>query len=318
MKKRRLGNTGIEVSEIAFGGVEIGIPYGIGIQSEKEMLSEEEAIELLLSALDSGINFFDTARMYGHSENIIGKAFRTRRNEVVIATKCRHLTNPDGELPSKTVLKETIERSLEESLKALQTDYVDLFMLHQASGKILESEEILTIFSGLKDQGLFKIAGVSTYTADETPKALGSGLWQMIQVPFNLLDQRQGNFFRTAEEKGIGIVVRSVLLKGLLSDRGRNLHPALKDVEKHITRYNELLEGTNDSLSSLATRFVLSFPEVSAVLVGIDKKAYLEQALISASGEILSEEKLTRARELAYPDPSFINLPYWDKMNWLR
>ncbi len=148
MNKRKLGKTGIEVSEIAFGGVEIGIPYGIGIKTEKDMLPEERAVELLLSALDSGINFFDTARMYGLSESLMGKAFRNRRSEVVIATKCRHLTNPDGELPPKAILKGMIEGSLEESLKALQTDYVDLFMLHQASGKILESEEILTIFSG--------------------------------------------------------------------------------------------------------------------------------------------------------------------------
>ena len=82
MKNRFLGKTGIKVSEIAFGSVEIGMPYGIGIESKKDMLPEKNAIELLNIALDKGINFFDTARMYGDSEHILGKAFKERRKEI--------------------------------------------------------------------------------------------------------------------------------------------------------------------------------------------------------------------------------------------
>ena len=317
MKKRKLGNTGIEVSEIAFGGVEIGLPYGIGVNSRMDMLTENDAIELLHLALDSGINFFDTARMYGNSEHIMGKAFKNKRSEVILATKCVHLLDNKGKLPPKNKLKEIVEKSIYESLKELQTDYVDIFMLHQATVKILENEEILNVFSTLKDKGLFKATGVSTYTTEETEKAIDIGFWNMIQLPFNLMDQRQGQLFKKAEEKGIGIVARSVLLKGLLSDRGKNLHPALKDVENHIAKYHELLEGTNYKLSTLATKFVLSFPEVSSVLVGIDRQEYLEEVLKAADGVYLSKEKLGKARQLAYPEPEFLNLPYWDKMKWL-
>lgn len=318
MQKRRLGNTGIEVSEIAFGCVEIGMPYGIGVEGPKDMLSEKEAVELLNLAVDSGINFFDTARMYGNSEDIIGKAFKSRRHEVVLATKCVHLLDAQGKLPPKGKIKEIIEQSLLESLRNLQTDYVDLFMLHQATPEILDNEEILTTFAKLKKKGLFRATGVSTYTTEVSKKTIDSGLWNMIQLPFNLMDQRQGVLFKEAEEKGVGIVVRSVLLKGLLSDRGVNLHPALSKVEKHIANYKRLLEGCNYDLSSLATKFALSFPEVSAVLIGIDKKEYLEQALKTVDGTYLGEEKLKTIREMAYPDPEFIDLPYWDKMNWLR
>lgn len=317
MKKRKLGNTGIEVSEIAFGGVEIGLPYGIGVNSAKDMLSEDKAIELLHLALNSGINFFDTARMYGNSEHIIGKAFKNKRSEVILATKCVHLLDEEGNLPPKNKIKETVEKSIYKSLKELRTDYVDIFMLHQATAKILENEEILTIFSNLKDKGLFKATGISTYTTDVTEKAIDSGFWNMIQLPFNLMDQRQGQFFKKAEKNGVGIVARSVLLKGLLSDRGKNLHPALKDVENHIKKYNELLEGTNYKLPALAIKFVLSFQEVSSVLVGIDKQEYLEEALKTVDGVYLSKEKLEKAKQLAYPEPEFINLPYWDKMKWL-
>lgn len=318
MKYRLLGNTGISVSEVAFGCVELGIPYGIGVNSEQDMLSEGQAIELLNNAVNSGVNFFDTARMYGKSEYILGTAFKDRRKDVVIATKCVHLLDADGKLPKPSVLKEKIETSLFHSLEALRTDYVDVFMLHQASDEIINSQDIMTIFSKLKGQGLFRASGISTYSCEHTGMILEKGTWNMVQVPFNLVDQRHGHYFKTAKEKGIGIVVRSVLLKGLLSERGVNLHPALKKVETHIAKYQELLEGTGYNLSTLATKFAISFPEVSSVLIGIDRKEYLEQALRTVNGEYFSQEKMERARLLAYPDPDFIDLPYWDRMNWLR
>lgn len=318
MKKRFLGNTNIEVSEVAFGGVEIGMPYGIGVSGKEDMLTEPEAIELLHTALDNGINFFDTARMYGESEKIMGKAFKDRRDKVVLATKCIHLLDVDGNLPDDQALTATIKNSLYESLKTLQTDYVDIFMLHQANQKILENEAIISVFSKLKEQGLYRAMGVSTYTTNETKLALNNGHWNVIQLPFNLMDQRQGELFKDASKKGVGLVIRSVLLKGLLSDRGKNLHPALKDVEDHIGKYQVLLDETNLKMPALATKFALSFPEVSSVLIGIDKLKYLEEALNTVDGVYLDSEKLEKAKQLAYSEPEFINLPYWDKMNWLR
>lgn len=318
MIKRSLGKTGIEVSEVAFGGVEIGIPYGIGIKSTADMLSETEAINLLHAALDSGINFFDTARMYGNSETIMGKAFKNRRSEVVIGTKCRHLRDKNGSIPGKTELKKLIEASLMESLEALQTDYADIFMLHSADLEILENEAISTIFSNLKNEGKCRAIGVSTYSSEETKKAVEVGVWDVVQLPFNLMDQRQEAFFSLASQKGVGIVIRSVLLKGLLSDRGKDLHPALKEVEKHITCYGELLKGTAYNLSTLATKFALSFPEVSAILVGIDRSEYLNKSLEAANGIYLNIDKLARAKELSYPDPDFLDLPYWNKRNLLK
>ena len=318
MKKKPLGNTGIHVSEIAFGGVEIGMPYGIGVENAADMLSEKKAIELLHTALDEGINFFDTARMYGESENIMGKAFRNRRDELVICTKCRHILDNEGKLPVHKVLKGIIENSLEESLEALQTDYVDVFMLHQANLDILENDEISSVFLNLKKEGKIRAIGVSTYIPEETKKAIESGVWDVIQIPFNLMDQRQSAYFSAAKEKGIGLVVRSVLMKGLLSNRGKNLHPALKDVERHIAGYKVLLEGTEFSLPMFSTKFALSFPEVSSILVGIDRQEYLEQSLEAANGIYLNEELMYRAKQLAFPTPDFLNLHHWDKMDWLK
>ena len=318
MRKRSLGKTGIDVSEIAFGGVEIGLPYGIGVESAADMLPEAEAIDLLRAALDAGINFFDTARLYGLSEQRMGQAFVGRRQEIVLCTKCQHLRDASGNLPPENHLKSAIETSLHESLSALQTDYVDVFMLHQADPEILVNETIATVFFDLKQAGTIRTTGVSTYTVGDSQNAIKSGVWDVVQLPFNLLDQRQALLFGLAQERGVGIVVRSVLMKGLLSNRGRNLHPALNAVETHLAGYRELLTDDFPDLPALATKFALSYPQVASVLVGMDKMAYLHQALATADGNYLSPEHRELARSWAYPEPEFLDLPYWDRMGWLR
>lgn len=317
MNKRKLGKTSMEISEIAFGGVEIGLPYGIGIQSEKDMLTENEAIDLLHASLDGGINFFDTARLYGNSETIMGKAFVGKRQNVILSTKCRHFRNKEGQLLPGSELKKFIEDSLHESLNALQTDYVDVFMLHQADEQILDNEIIIDTFYGIKKLGIARAIGASTYSIGETQKVIHSGVWDVIQLPFNLMDQRQQTFFDIAEQKGVGIIIRSVLLKGLLSDRGKALHPALKDVKNHIAQYNSLIDDDFPDLPSLALKFALSFPQVSSVLIGMDRMEYLYKSLAVADEQYMNKGKLQKALELAYPDPGFLNLPYWDRMGWL-
>ncbi len=317
MIKRALGKTGIQVSEVAFGCVEIGIPYGIGINSAQDMLTEEEAIHLLQTALKLGINFFDTARAYGTSENIIGKAFKHQRSDVVIATKCSHFQRPNRDIPPYQELKQIIENSVQESLTALQTNYVDVYMLHQADERLLRDNNVQAIFAELRSSGLIKATGVSTYTNEQTRLAIDTGCWDVIQVPFNMMDQRQFALFDKANSQGIGLIIRSVLLKGLLSDRGKNLHPALSQVENHIQKYDGLTQSLNVSLPALATQFALSFPQVSAILVGIDKMAYLEQSVQVANDSYLQNPILQQVKDLAYPDPDFINLPLWDREGWL-
>lgn len=317
MNKRLLGQTGIKVSEIAFGGVEIGIPYGIGVKGKADMISESQAIYLLQKALSSGINFFDTARAYGTSETIMGRAFSDRRDQVVICTKCRHFRNPDGSLPAVDKLKKIIKGSLQESLSELKTAFIDVYMLHQAGSEILENEMIASLFANFKKDGVIRATGVSTYTLDETEKAINSGVWDVIQLPFNLMDQSQETLFSMAAEKGVGIMVRSVLLKGILSEKGQDLHPALKDVEKHLKHYEELLNDPIPDLTTLALKFALSFSKVSSVLVGIDRLDYLQKSLSAADNSYLSEKTLARAKQLGYPDPEFLDLPEWDRMGWL-
>ena len=317
MNKRILGRTNIEVSEISFGTVSIGIPYGIGVSGQEDKPSESEAIELLQSALDKGINFFDTARGYGCSEELIGKAFRDRREDVIISTKCAHLYDKNEQLLPNNELKDVIDNSTKKSFSALQTDYVDIYMVHNADLKVLANKTVAEVFSEYKRKGLTRAIGVSTYTVDQTRKAIESGIWDVVQLGYNLMDQRQGELFALAHKHGVGVVVRSVLFKGILTGRGDNLHPKLKSVQKYREVYDKLLSKQAPTLSELATKFVLSQKQVSSVLVGIDRREYLEQALAVANGRYLDDETLTKARELAYPEPEFLDLPKWDRLGWL-
>jgi aryl-alcohol dehydrogenase-like predicted oxidoreductase len=317
MNYRVLGRTGIKVSEIAFGCVEIGIPYGIGVRDVADMPAEAECMKMLHAARDAGINFYDTARLYGKSENILGRAFRDQREKVVISTKCKHLPDSADALNESGLIRDIIRTSLDESLSALQTDYIDLFMLHNAEIEVLENETVCDTFVQLKKSGAVRAIGVSTYRVEETEKAIESGVWDSIQLPFNLMDQRQHVLFKKGEAVGVGIVIRSVLLKGILSDRGRNLHPALRDVESHRKLYDELMDDHIPTLPMLATKFALSFSSISSVLVGIDREEYLRDALKAADGRYLEVHRLRRAQELAYPEPEFLNLPEWDRKGWL-
>ncbi len=318
MNRRFLGKTGIEVSEVSFGGVEIGIPYGIGVHSASDMLSHTEAIHLLNASLDAGINFYDTARQYGQSESIIGNAFKGKRDQVIIATKCQHFLHANGAVPLYSELKRIVEASLEASLTALQTDYVDIFMLHQGSMELLQNDDVLKIFSDLKKTGLVRATGVSTYTPEETRRSIETGTWDVIQLPFNILDQRQSDLFPLAAKAGIGIVVRSVLMKGLLSGRGKDLHPALNEVQQHIRTCNEVAAEASLELSTLATKFALAFPEVSSILVGLDRMEYLYKCLEACNSGALNENLMSRTKQLAYADPEFLNLHTWSMKGWLN
>ncbi|GAA5221875.1 aldo/keto reductase [Membranihabitans marinus] len=313
MKQRSLGNTGISVSEVAFGAVEIGMQYG-----DHKMPSEAEANHLLMTALDRGINFFDTARMYGESESRIGRAFENCRHDAVIATKCVHLLDKNGHLPDdEDLIKKNILQSIEQSLTELKTDYIDLFMLHQANSEILENQTIAETFTELRQSGKTRAIGVSTYGAEDTKLCIDKEIWNAIQVPFNLLDQSHGRYFEEAKAKGVAILIRSVLFRGMLGGHELNLHSALSAVQDQITGYNNYLRPEYPTLPMLATKFALSYDEVASVLIGIDKMKFLEAAIEVADQNYLSISMREEMEKLAFPEPAFLNLHQWEVNGWI-
>ncbi len=133
MHRKRLGKTNLQVSALSLGTVEIGLDYGISEQGEARHPSEADAHKLLHFALDRGINLIDTARAYGEAEAIIGRALKTRRREYILASKVM----PRPGAPS------LVRAQLEEGLAALQTDHVDIMMIHSRADQIEPDEETL-------------------------------------------------------------------------------------------------------------------------------------------------------------------------------
>src|ERR1700722_20353725 len=204
MKMRRLGNTDLLASEVALGTVELGLDYGIQANDGHMRPSEADAIRLLNEALDLGINFIDTARIYGNSEELIAKALKERRREYLLATKISPFSISDS---SASDLSGHIHKSVEMSLRMLQTDYVDLLMLHSASPELIQRMELLSeILHRLLRSGLVRYVGASVYE-DAGIDALRCGEFACLQIGYNVLDRRpEETIFPVAEQKGVGII----------------------------------------------------------------------------------------------------------------
>jgi len=289
MRYRTLGETGLVVSEIGFGA------WGIGGQSPGATsygpTRDDVSRDALRRAFDRGITFYDTANVYGdgHSEALIGAAFRTRRDRIVIATKAGR---PEYAGPPDYSATE-LRRSLEGSLRRLATDYVDLLQLHDPPVATLRDDDALLTLDRLRAEGKVRAVGVSVRSPDDGLRAvrdLGIGV---VQVNLSLIDQRacENGLLTIATACRAGVVARTPLCFGLLS--GRVAPDALFDPSDHrsrwprpqIARWAEasrlfiatVAERERQTPAQLALRFCLSLPGVSTVIPGMLSPAEVEE-----------------------------------------
>jgi aryl-alcohol dehydrogenase-like predicted oxidoreductase len=255
MQLQRLGNTHLFASKIALGTVELGLDYGIPADRGHLRPTEPEAIKLLNYALDLGVNFIDTARAYGNSEELIGKALHHRRGEYFLATKlcpleAKDLGEPDWD--------ERIRGSIENSLRMLQTDHVDLLMIHSAPSELIERiDPVLETLHAMQQAGHVRYVGASVY-GEAGSAAVEHGGFDCLQIAYNVLDRfSETELLPAAANKGVGIVVRSVLLKGALTSRYRDLPPKLEALKQAVQALEALAQAAGLSLPELAFRYVL-------------------------------------------------------------
>ncbi len=221
MKYRELGRTGWKVSEISFGAWAIGGAWG--------NVDDQESLAALHAALDGGVNFFDTADVYGdgHSERLLAKLKKERKEKFYIATKAgRRLPQQTPEGYSRKNLTAWIERSL----KNLETDTIDLLQLHCPPTQVYYMPEVFGILDDLTKAGKLRHYGVSVEKVEEALKAIEFPNVQTIQIIFNLFRQRPAElFFPEARRRKVGILARVPLASGLLSGK--------------ITRAKQIREG---------------------------------------------------------------------------
>ncbi|MCK8061049.1 MULTISPECIES: aldo/keto reductase [unclassified Fusibacter] len=214
MQKRNLGNTGLEVSVIGLGGIPI------------QRFNQDIANEVIDECVKQGVNFIDSARGYGASEELLGNALIGRRDQFYLATKS----------PAKT--KEAMAEEIEKSLKAFQTDYIDVYQCHFI--KDLEQLSMITGEGGAyealleaKKAGKIGHIGATAHNKDVLLKAIESGLWETIQFPYNFVEIQGLDLFKRAHELGIGILVMKPLAGGAIENVNLSLQFILNN--DHIT-----------------------------------------------------------------------------------
>jgi len=292
MHRRRLGRTGLMVSEIGLGALEIGRDWGI-VSGDLDKPDEEHAIRILELAADLGINLIDTARAYVLSEERIGKALdlgRLRRDEIIVATKAgEHFDEETGSVYDYSY--EAILRSLEESLELLHTRYVDLMQIHSAPLEVVRSGEAMRALKDARGSGKCRFVGASFDDERACLEAIESEEYDTIQISYNLLEREHAERLISAAAKAdIGVLVKQPLALGLLTSKHAQASP--QDQDK-VAPYL-FLEKEGQSLAQGALRFVLSHPGVHSVLCGSKRPEHLQSNAEIGDGQGLSVAELER------------------------
>lgn len=310
MKLRRLGKTQLLASEIALGTVELGMDYGIPTDGGNLRPTEADAIRVLNNALDLGINFVDTARAYGNSEELIGKALRHRRRDYLLATKLCPLSASDLEAPG---LSGRIWESVKTSLRMLQTDYVDLLMIHSAPMEVIQrADAILETLHAIQQAGLVRYVGASVYE-DAGPAALERGGFDCLQIAYNALDRMpEKALLPTAAQQGVGIIVRSVLLKGAITLRYRDLPESLSSLKDAVHALDILAQAAGISLPELAFRYVLGSDAIA--LCGTARSQELQSAIEYVSRGPLDADLIDEIRKIEIAERKWLNPGNWNML----
>lgn len=311
MKNKNLGKTNLPVSRIGLGTAEIGFAYGIG----KPVLSTEtEAVAFLKKTVDLGINFFDTANYYGLAEERLGKSGILKNPEVVVETKCAQFLEK-GEYFAATELEKKIREQVVSSLQKLKIDCLPILMLHGPSKEQIENGELIALMEKLKKEGKFRFAGVSTRGEEPPLAAVASNFFDVIMVAYSILDQRMSKkVLPTALKKNIGVVNRSVLLKGSLTSLREKLPDGLAPLKKAANEAERIANELGTDLPTLAVRFTLSEPAIATTLIGTDKIEHIKKALTAIEAGPLPAEILEKLRALAIDDPSQVDPAKWPKI----
>ncbi len=316
---RTLGRTGLSVSPISLGTVELGMDYGIPVPGHYGQPSKSAAERLVGAALDAGINFIDTAQAYGNSEAILGRALRGRRTRVVIATKAT--VQADGKTLRGEALRRAMLAGLENSLRSLQTDYVDIWQIHNVDGDLLDQADLVAeVFSQARASGMMLWRGGSFYGPDLPLAALELELFDTVQVTYSLFDQRLADrLFPAAARRRVGVMVRSVLLQGVLTERADYLPGRLEPLKARSRRFRQLVaeaaRSPRQTTSGLtpaqaAIAFALAEPRIGSVLVGMRTQTELEENLAAATAT-LSPDLIHELRQLRIDDPALLNPSNW-------
>ena len=288
MKKRILGKTGFEITEVGLGTWQVGGKWG-------STFSHENADKILNTAIDNGINFIDTADVYGdgESEKAVGRVVRSRSERIYVATKCGRQLNPHVDAAYQP---DVLRKFVEASLKNTGLETLDLIQLHCPPTETYYRPEIFGLFDTLKKEGKILNMGVSVERVEEAHKAIEYENVTSVQIIFNMMRMRPAEyFFAEAAKRNVGILARVPLASGLLTGKFSASTTFEKDDHRTFNRNGEAfdkgetfsgvdyikgLEAVEEikqlfpeqtNLAAVALKWILMFKEVSCVIPGASR-----------------------------------------------
>ncbi len=310
MNYRTLGRTGWNISEISFGAWAIGGAWG--------KVDDQESLAALHAALDGGVNFFDTADVYGdgHSERLLAKLKKERKEKFYIATKAGRrlpVQSPEG------YTRKNLTAWVNRSLKNLNTDTIDLLQLHCPHPEVFYRPEIFGILDDLVKAGKLRHYGVSVEKVEEALKAIEFPNVQSVQIIFNIFRQRPAElFFAEAQRRKVGILARVPLASGMLSGKISRASKFAKDDHRNFNRHGaafdrgETFSGVDfatgleavgqlkklvppgAALAQLALRWILEFPAVTCAIPGAKRPAQVSENIAASDLSPLSRATLKK------------------------
>ncbi len=298
------------MSKLALGTVGLGMQYGLSsFDPYHASTHRDESLKIIRQAYDEGIRFFDTAPTYGDAEKLIGVAL-AGINDATISSKVA--LNPSDFLGGNRIAKELIHSSLKKSLKELNRDKLDVLKIHNSSIELLKIEKLNEIFKPFVEDGIIGELGASIYTEEEALIALELGWIRIVQVPYNLLDQRMSSkVFHLARSSGVKLITRSAFLKGTLTPRVNSLPYQMRLLKSHVLSIQKTCKCSLQQLPEIALRFCISDPCVDYVLIGPTKRSELETALKSAEFGALDSDMLQVLYQQSLDEPRLIDPRLW-------
>jgi aryl-alcohol dehydrogenase-like predicted oxidoreductase len=305
MRTRTLGTNGPALTVIGFGAWAIGgsWEYGWGAVDDKE------SIKAIHHGLDLGINWIDTAAVYGlgHSEEVVAQALRGIRHDVFVATKCGMVWNEKG-VVTKSLKPDSIRREVEASLRRLQTDYIDLYQFHWPDPETPVEDSWQTMVDLLRE-GKVRTIGVCNFSVEELERCRALAPVQSIQPPYNMLRREiEEDLLPYCGKHGIGIVAYSPMASGMLTGKFEFDTLAPDDWRRKSPRFNEesrkKVEALLNQLKPIAKRFEVNLAEfavawvlknenVTSAIVGSRKAWQIEEVVGAADVELSLDEIVT-------------------------
>ena len=315
MQFRTLGKTGFKISAISLGTWQVGGKWG-------DSFSDANADEILNKAIDSGINFIDTADVYGdgESEKAVGRLVKHRKEKIYVATKCGRQLQPHT---SEAYQVGALRKFVESSLTNMKLETLDLIQLHCPPTAVYYRPEIFELFDTLKQEGKIQHMGVSVEKVEEALKAIEYDNVTTVQIIFNMFRQRPTQlFFSEAKKKNVGIIVRVPLASGLLTGKFTATTDFTKGDHRQFNRNGEAFDKgetfsgidyergiaavealkkifpAQTNLAPVALKWILQFDAVSCIIPGASNVKQVDSNISAFNVPDFTNEQLQAVQEV--------------------